>query len=105
MKDGISAAELQLTRADQVIECCGITVPWGRGGGEVLKLILVYRPPAVPGSPADQGYTGRLCDLLRRWSGRVVVCGYVNLPETDWERGWSSVAGEMRVLNMLGDMF
>ena len=42
VKDGISAAELQLTRADQVIECCGITVPWGRGGGEVIKLILVY---------------------------------------------------------------
>ena len=42
VKDGNSAAELQLTGVDQVTECCGITVPWGRGGGEVIKLILVY---------------------------------------------------------------
>ena len=105
VKEGISAAELQLTGADQVTECCGITVPWGKGGGEVIKLLLVYRPPEVPGSPGDQGNTGRLCDLLRRQSGRVVVCGDFNLPETDWERGWSPVGGEMMVIDLLGDMF
>ena len=93
VRNGIPASELQLVGSEQFTKCCGITVPWGRGGGEVIKLLLVYRPPEVPGSPADQGNTARMCSLLRKLQGRVVVCGDFNLLCTDWERGWSQCGG------------
>ena len=105
VRNGIPAAELQLEGGDQVTECCGVTLPWGRGGGEVIKLLLVYRPPEVPGSPADRGNTARLCTLLRSLTGRVVVCGDFNLPNIDWERGWSPCGGERMVLDVMEDMF
>ena len=105
VREGISGAELELEGGDAVTECCGVTIPWGRGIGEVIKLVLVYRPPEVPDSPADGGNTGRLCSLLRSLSGRVVVIGDFNLPRTDWARGWSTCAGERRVVELVGDMF
>ena len=105
VKEGITAAELQLEGGDQVTECCGVTLPWGRGRGEELKVVLVYRPPVAPGSPADRGNTERLCNMLRTLGGRVVVCGDFNLPGVDWERGWSASEGERMVIDMLGDLF
>ena len=102
---GIPASQLQLEGEDQVTECCGITIPWGRGGGEELKIVLVYRPPAIPGSPGDGGNTERLCNLLRGLGGRVLVVGDFNLPQTDWDRGWSSCAGEMMVVDTMEDLF
>jgi hypothetical protein len=53
VKEGIPASELHLEGADQVTECCGITIPWGRGGGEVMKMVLVYRPPEIPEGPGS----------------------------------------------------
>ena len=105
VREGISAAELVLEGGDTVTECCGVTIPWGRGRGEVIKLVLVYRPPEIPDSPADGGNTGRLCSLLRSLSGRVMVIGDFNLPGIDWARGWSPSAGERRVVETVGDMF
>ena len=77
----------------------------GGGGKEVVKLILVYRPPVTPGSQADGGNTERLCKLLRKQQGKVVICGDFNLPKVDWDRGWSSCAGERMVVDTLHDMF
>jgi hypothetical protein len=98
VRDGIPAAELQLEGGDTVTECCGIFIPWGGRGREHIKILLVYRPPVTPGSPADGGNTERLCRLLRNQQGRVVVCGDFNLPRVDWERGWSPCGGEGMVL-------
>ena len=103
VKEGIIAAELVLGGGDLVTECCGVTIPWGRG--EEIKLVLVYRPPEIPGSPADGGNTDMLCSLLRSLGGRVVVLGDFNLPKTDWARGWSTCAGERMVVDTVGDMF
>ena len=80
-----------------------MTIPWGRG--EELKLVLVYRPPATPGSPADGGNTSRLCSLLRTLGGKTVIIGDFNLPSIDWTRRWSPCAGERMVLDTVGDMF
>ena len=33
VKEGIPAAELVLGGGDLVTECCGVTIPWERGGG------------------------------------------------------------------------
>ena len=33
VKEGIPAAELVLEGGDRVTECCGVSIPWGRGGG------------------------------------------------------------------------
>ena len=104
-RDGIAAAELKLEGEDEVTECCAITIPWGGGGTEVVKLILVYRPPETPGSQADKGNTERLCRLLRKQQGKVVICGDFNLPKVDWDRGWSNCAGERMVVDTLHDMF
>ena len=82
-----------------------MSIPWGRGRAEVIKLVNVYRPPETPGSPADGGNTERLCNLLRSLRGRVVVLGDSNLPNTDWSQGWSTIAGERMVVEAVGDMF
>ena len=105
VKVGLPAAELHLEGADMVTECCGITIPWGEGRGEEIKLILVYRPPEAPGSQGDGGNTERLLNLIRRQGGRVVVMGDFNLPGINWDRWWSASAGERMVLDTLGDMF
>ena len=105
VKEGIPASELHLEGADQVTECCGISINWGRGGGEVMKMVLVYRPPETPGGPGDGGNTERMCNLLRSLGGRVVVVGDFNLPHIDWDRGWSNCGGEMMVLDTMQDLF
>ena len=105
VKEGIPATELVVEGGDLVTECCGVSIPWGRGRGEVIKLVNVYRPPETPGSPADGGNTERLCNLLRSLTGRVVVLGDFNLPKTDWSRGWSTCGGERMVVETVGDMF
>ena len=103
VREGIPAGELMLEGGNLVTECCGVTIPWGRG--EELKLVLVYRPPAAPGSPADGGNTSRLCSLLRTLGGKTVIIGDFNLPNIDWTRRWSPCAGERMVLDTVGDMF
>ena len=102
-REGVTAAELHLEGGDQVTECSGISLPWGRG--EDIKIVLVYRPPAAPGSPADAGNSARLCNLLRTLGGRVVVVGDFNMPGIDWERGWSAREGERMLTEMVEDKF
>ena len=45
VREGIPASELQLEGGDLVTECCGVSIPWGEGRGEVVKLILANFPP------------------------------------------------------------
>ena len=105
VKDAIPASKLFLEGEDLVTECCGISLPWGRGGGEDIKLVLVYRPPETPGSQGDGGNTEQLCNLMRTLRGRVVVVGDFNLPHVEWDRGWSTCGGERMVLDTMADMF
>ena len=102
---GIPASRLQLEGEDMVTECCGIAIPCGRGEGEEMKIVLVYRPPGTPGGLGEGGNTERLCNLLRGLRGRTLVVGDFNLPHTDWDRGWSRCGGEMLVVDTVGDMF
>ena len=105
VREGIPATEMTLEGEDQVTECCGVSIPWGRGRGEVIRLVNVYRPPEMPGSQANGGNTERLCNLLKTLTGRVVVLGDFNLPGIDWDRWWSASAGERMLLDTVGDMF
>jgi hypothetical protein len=52
-REGLKASPMIIAGGNTFTECAGISIPWGRG--EILKLVLVYRPPAVPGSGADGG--------------------------------------------------
>ena len=54
---------------------CGNNVPWGKGREQELKLVLVYRPPDLPGSPSDGGNTARMCKALAKLDGSVVIVG------------------------------
>ena len=59
-REGLQAYEYQVEGAKSFTECVGISVPWGKGKGQELKLVLVYRPPAPPGGPKD-GITQPRC--------------------------------------------
>ena len=66
---------------------------------------MVYRPPRDPGSTADQGNTGRLCQMLKGLEGKVITLGDYNLPGVDWDRGWSACEGERVVVETFADKF
>ena len=105
---GLQASHLVIKGAEDCTECVGISVPWGKGRQsyrETLKLVMVYRPPRVPGSDADDGNTARLCQSLSSLEGKVMIFGDFNMPSIDWERSWSDCAGETLLLDLLGDKF
>ena len=72
---------------------------------ELLKFVMVYRPPKVPGSEADNGNTDRLCQALRSLGGNVVIFGDFNMPGIDWDKAWSNCSGETMLLDLMGDKF
>ena len=74
------------------------------GNGESLSLILVYRPPEVPGTEADSGNTDRLCQVMRSIKGPQVWVGDFNL-HIDWERNYSPISAEDLVLQTVQDLF
>ena len=102
VREGINAAKIESKDFEGVIEMAGVTVPWGRG--ESLSIILVYRPPTVPETEADQGNTERLCRVMREVQGPQVWVGDFNM-HIDWERGYSPVAGEDMFLHAVQDLF
>ena len=102
VRDGIHASQIVDKKFDTVIEMAGISVPWEKG--ESLSLILVYRPPEVPGSEADKGNTDRLCKVMRELKGPQVWIGDLNL-HIDWERGYSPVRGEEMFIETVQDLF
>ena len=101
-KDGIYATQIVNKQFDGVTEMAGISIPWEKG--ESLSLVLVYRPPEVPGSEADQGNTDRLCKVMRELRVPQVCVGDFNL-HVDWERGYCPVKGEEMVLEIVQDLF
>ena len=93
---------------DTVTEMTSIKLPWGRGGGgkqEFLQVVLVYRPPRVPGSEGDDGNTERLYNVLRGLHGNVVVVGDFNLPSIDWERNWAGNVREEGFVDLVENKF
>ena len=87
---------------EAVLECAGIQLPWG---AENLKIVLIYRPSRSPFSENDDNNTAKLCLALNALSGRVLVFGDFNLPGIDWERLYSSNAGEKVVLDLFQNKF
>ena len=102
VRDGINATKIDEKQFENVVEMAGVRVPWGKG--ESLSLILVYRPPVVPGSDADGGNTDRLCKVMRDMKGPQVWVGDFNL-HIDWERSYSPIGGEQIVLTTVQDLF
>ena len=102
VKEGINAAKIENEEFERVTEMAGITVPGS--SGESISLVLVYRPPATPGSEADLGNTERLCKVMRDMRGPQVWVGDFNL-HIDWERGYSPIEGEEFVLQTVQNLF
>ena len=100
---GLQASRFEIEGAENCTECAGISVPWG--GGEEIKLVMVYRPPTKPGSDVDGGNTARLCKSLSSLEGKVVLFGDFNMPGIEWEREWSANSGETMLLDLLADKF
>ena len=50
----IRAERIDSELIDNLVECEGVRIPWGNNG-EMLSLLLVYRPPRPSGSEADRG--------------------------------------------------
>ena len=103
-KVGIRATKLDLEGIDSFTECTGVSIPWGNNGGS-LSLVLVYRPPEIPGSAADAGNTEKMCQFMRGLVGNVVCVGDFNLPDINWELGWAGSEGSKMVLDVVQDMF
>ena len=73
-KVGIKATKLESSEMDSFTESTGVSIQWGNSVGS-LSLVLVYRPPEIPGSTADAGNTERMCQYLRGLRGNVVCVG------------------------------
>ena len=101
-KDGIKAAKIENKQFETVTEIAGITVPGGQG--ELISLVLVYRPPVAPGSETDMGNTDKLCQVMRELKGPQVWVGDFNL-HIDWERGYAPITGEEIVMQTVQDLF
>ena len=67
---GLQASRFEIEGAENCTECAGISVPWG--GGEEIKLVMVYRPPTKPGSDVDGVNTARLCQSLSSLEGKGI---------------------------------
>ena len=79
-----------------MVECEGVTIPWGNSGG-VLTIVLAYRPPRAPGSEADNGFSDKFCDLLAGLKSPALVLGDLNYSGIDWERLYASTGAEKLV--------
>ena len=87
-----------------MVECEGVTIPWG-DTGRVITVLLAYRPPRYPGGVADNGFSDRFCDLLENIKGQVVLCGDLNYSGIDWDRLHGSTPAERRVLDTVQNNF
>ena len=103
-REGIMAGRYESDLIKDMVECEGITIPWGRGG-TVLTILLAYRPPRYPGGQADNGYSERFCNLLANIKGQVVICGDLNFSGIDWERLHAVSPAEREVLDTVQNYF
>lgn len=104
VKVGVMAARLESSLIDGMVECEGVTLPWGNGGA-VLSVVLAYRPPRYPGSEADNGYTDRLCELLSSLKSPAILLGDLNYSGIDWERLHAESNAEKKVLDTVQNFF
>ena len=107
-KIGLQAMHCPVPGENTVTEISSIKIPWGRGGGgnqEFLQVVLVYRPPRVPGSKEDGGNTEQLYKVLGGLNGNVVVVGDFNLPSIDWERNWAGNNREEGLVDLVENKF
>ena len=100
----ITATRLELSIVDSMVECDGVTIPWGNKG-EFLSIILAYRPPRPPGSEADNGYCDKFCDLVTNLKSPAVIVGDLNWPGIDWTHLHASSSAEKNVLETLQNCF
>ena len=68
-------------------------------------VVLVYRPPRVPGSDGDGGNTERLNNVLGGLQGNVAVVGDFNMLSIDWERNWPGNAREEGLVDIVENKF
>ena len=104
----MQAIQCTIPGEDTVTEMTSVKVPWGKGGGvkqEFLQVVLVYRPPRVPGSEEDGGNTERLYKVLGGLNGNVVVVGDFNMPGIDWENNWAGNVREEGLVDLVENKF
>ena len=107
-KTGLQAMHCPIPGEDTVTEMSSVKVPWGIGGGgkqEFLQVVLVYRPPRVPGSEEDGGNTEQLYKVLGSLNGNVVVVGDFNMPSIDWENNWAGNSKEEGLVDLVENKF
>ena len=100
----VTAARLESSLIQDLVECEGVTIQWGNKG-DILTLILVYRPPRAPGSEADNNYCDRFCDLLAGFRSSAIILGDLNLPGIDWDHLHASSRAEKNVLDSVHNYF
>ena len=77
VREGVKAGRYESDLIKDLVECKGVTIPWGRNGA-LLTVLLCYRPPSYAGGLEDNGYSDMFCKLLSEIRGQVVICGYLN---------------------------
>ena len=103
-RDGVRAGRFESDLIKDMVECEGVTIPWGTNGA-MLTLLLCYRPPRYSGGVDDNGYSDRFCKLLAEIKGQVVICGDLNFSGIDWERLHGVTPAERKVLETVQDNF
>ena len=103
VRSDIVAAKFESSIVESLVECEGVTVPWG--DKELLTLILAYRPPRPPGSLADNGYCDKICDLISSLKSPAILLGDLNLPGIDWDLQYAFSAAEKKVLETVQNCF
>lgn len=100
-REGVLAGRLESELIDEMVECEGVTIPWGKGR-DVLTVVLAYR---APGSVADNSYTDRFCELLGSLKSPAVIVGDLNYPGLDWERMYADSTSEGKVMESVQNHF
>ena len=100
----IKAERLESSLIQDLVECEGVTIPWGVNGN-LLTLLLAYRPPRPPGSVADKGYCDKFCELVASIKSPSIILGDLNLPGIDWDHLYASSEAERLVLETFQDNF
>ena len=100
----IKAERIESELIDNLVECEGVKIPWGING-EMLSLLLVYRPPRPPGSEADRGYSDKFCNLLGSLTSPACILGDLNFAGIDWDHSFASSTAEKRVLESVQNHF
>ena len=104
LRTDIKAERLESGLVKNMVECEGVKIPWGNKG-DMLSLLLVYRPPRPPGSEADNGYCDMFCDLLASLKSPACIIGDLNFSGIDWDHLSASSGAEKRVLDAVQNHF